>query len=287
MTVFPAKTVRVAAGTLDTIINWELIPDGSGTRLRLTHEGFNLVSALPTGIWGEPLSFPFRRSGRAIRDAQRCGGPWGGVFDAIDRRPALAGATSGQRILLGVREQFTTPGRGYEHRRTEWLFQTHHPGIEMSSGTAISVIAAMITPALLIVASASLVASALVRMARIVDRVRVLAASMQEGSRERAAASPDMVRSWLNRHEARARYVESSIALLYAAIVAFTATCLSIALDRAAGGAVAWLPVLLAIAGTLLLLAGGASLVAESRFSWEQIRDEIRQARTRLEEGAP
>ena len=156
----------------------------------------------------------------------------------------------------------------------------------MSSATAISVIAAMITPALLIVAAASLVASALVRMARIVDRVRALAASMQEGSRERAAATPDMLRTWLDRHEARARYAESSIALLYAAIVAFTATCLSIVLDRAAGGALAWLPVLLAIAGTLLLLAGGASLVAESRFSWEQIRDEIRQARTRLEEGA-
>ena len=157
----------------------------------------------------------------------------------------------------------------------------------MSSAAAISVIAAMITPALLIVAAASLVASALVRMARIVDRVRVLAASMQEGSRERAAATPDLLRSWLNRHEARARYAESSIALLYAAIVAFTLTCLSIALDRAVGGALAWLPVLLAIAGTLLLLAGGASLVAESRFSWEQIRDEIRHARTRLEDGAP
>jgi uncharacterized protein YndB with AHSA1/START domain len=35
---------RFAAGTLDTTITWELLPEGSGTRLRLTHAGFNLDS---------------------------------------------------------------------------------------------------------------------------------------------------------------------------------------------------------------------------------------------------
>lgn len=33
---------RFAAGVLDTIITWQLIPEGAGTRLMLTHEGFNL-----------------------------------------------------------------------------------------------------------------------------------------------------------------------------------------------------------------------------------------------------
>jgi uncharacterized protein YndB with AHSA1/START domain len=37
---------RFAAGTLDTIITWRLDPEGSGTRLKLTHEGFNLDSPL-------------------------------------------------------------------------------------------------------------------------------------------------------------------------------------------------------------------------------------------------
>jgi hypothetical protein len=157
----------------------------------------------------------------------------------------------------------------------------------MSSATAVSVIAAMITPALLILASASLVASALVRMARIVDRARALATSTRDGSWEQAAGTADQLRSWFDRHEARARYAELSIVLLYAAIVVFTATCLSIALDRALGGVLEWLPVALAVAGTLLMLAGGASMVAESRFSWDQIREEIRQGRARLEERAP
>jgi len=46
----------------------------------------------------------------------------------------------------------------------------------------VATIAAMVTPALLILASASLVASALVRMARVVDRARVLAAIAHEGT---------------------------------------------------------------------------------------------------------
>ncbi|RKH61552.1 SRPBCC family protein [Corallococcus llansteffanensis] len=33
---------RFAADTLDTVITWRLSPEGTGTRLTLTHEGFNL-----------------------------------------------------------------------------------------------------------------------------------------------------------------------------------------------------------------------------------------------------
>ncbi|MNL12455.1 hypothetical protein D3C87_1333220 [compost metagenome] len=37
---------RFAAGMLDTIITWQLAPEGSGTRLTLIHEGFNLDSPM-------------------------------------------------------------------------------------------------------------------------------------------------------------------------------------------------------------------------------------------------
>jgi uncharacterized protein YndB with AHSA1/START domain len=37
---------RFATGTLDTLITWRLTPEGSGTRLTLTHEGFDLDSPL-------------------------------------------------------------------------------------------------------------------------------------------------------------------------------------------------------------------------------------------------
>jgi hypothetical protein len=141
----------------------------------------------------------------------------------------------------------------------------------------------MITPAVLILGSASLVGSALARMARVVDRARLLATIAHEGTWDKAGGRPELLRRWLDRHARRARYVERSITLLYAAVVTFIATCLSIALDQASAGALSWLPISLAVLGTLLLLAGGAWMVAESRLSGDQIQEEIRQALTRIE----
>jgi hypothetical protein len=153
-----------------------------------------------------------------------------------------------------------------------------------AQSAAVSTIAAMITPALLLLGSASLVASALMRMGRVVDRARILASVAHEGTLDKFGITNDQLRSWLNSHAQRAAYVERSITLLYAAIVVFISTCLSIALDRALGGSLSWLPVMLAVGGTLLLLSGGAYMVAESRLSGEQISAEIRQALQHLEE---
>jgi hypothetical protein len=154
-----------------------------------------------------------------------------------------------------------------------------------ASSAAVAMIAAMITPALLILASASLVATALVRMARVVDRARVLAAIAHEGDWKRLGATPAQLRASLERHAKRARYAEWSIALLYATVVIFVVTCISTEVDHAASGSLSWLPV--GLAGTLLLLAGGALMVAESRLAGDQIAEEIRQALARLEERKP
>ena len=147
----------------------------------------------------------------------------------------------------------------------------------------VALIAAMVTPALLILASASLVASALVRMARVVDRTRVLSAIVHEGTWERSGITPDHLRTWLERHAKRARYAERSIALLYAAVVVFIATCLAIALGRATDQLPSWSPVFLAIAGSILFLGGGVYMVIESSLSGKQISEEIRYALAGLE----
>lgn len=157
-------------------------------------------------------------------------------------------------------------------------------GTSSTPSTAIALIAAMITPALLILASASLVASVLVRMARVVDRARSLASIAHDADWEKLGVPPATLRAWLERHSVRARYAERSIALFYGAVVVFIATCLSIAVDRVTGEALAWLPVSLAVLGTLFLLAGGAWMVAESSLSGAQIQEEIRLATQRLEE---
>ena len=156
-------------------------------------------------------------------------------------------------------------------------------GNAASQTAAVATIAAMITPALLLLGSASLVASALMRMARVVDRARILAAIAHEGGIDKIGVTRGQLRTWLESHGKRARYVERSIALLYAAIVVFILTCLSIALDRLVGDSLNWLPVTLAVTGTLLLLSGAAYMVVESRLSGEQIRLEIANALSYLQ----
>jgi hypothetical protein len=58
---------------------------------------------------------------------------------------------------------------------------------------AITIIGAMITPAFFILGTTSLVASVLVRMARIVDRARILASVAHEGSWEQHGADHTVV----------------------------------------------------------------------------------------------
>lgn len=153
--------------------------------------------------------------------------------------------------------------------------------------SAMAVIAALITPAILILGAASLVASVLGRMARVVDRARTLTTLVHEGNWEKIGASREQMRFWLERHAQRARYAERSIALLYGAVVLFIAACLAIVLDQETGGRLSWLPTSLALLGTVLLLVGATWMVAESRLSGAQIQDEIGRALANMEERAP
>ena len=102
------------------------------------------------------------------------------------------------------------------------------------SANAVGTIAAMVTPGLLMLGSASLVASALVRMARVVDRARALAAIAAEASWTRAGTTPPQLRRWLERHASRARYAARAIAALPAMSPTVGLSCASVVVKRAA-----------------------------------------------------
>jgi|GEM_PF-2587319 len=140
------------------------------------------------------------------------------------------------------------------------------------------IIAAMITPALLILASGSLVASALLRLGRVVDRSRVLLAAIEAGH----VAEPERVRLELDRHEIRARFAERSVTLFFSAVVVFVIDCLSIGVDYFVHGAVQWLPTTITIGGMCVLVAAAGYMVAESRLGAEQVMGEIERGRSRL-----
>jgi hypothetical protein len=144
-----------------------------------------------------------------------------------------------------------------------------------------SVIAGMITPALLILASASLVATALVRLGRVVDRSRLLIAAIEAGN----IRDPAALRVALGDHQQRAIYAERSVALFFLAVLIFVVDCLTIGLDHFSGDRLTWMPVTFTIGGMALLCAGAAFMVIESRLGAHQIIAEITQARDRLAQG--
>jgi len=133
-----------------------------------------------------------------------------------------------------------------------------------------ALIAAMITPALLILGSASLIATALLRLARIVDRVRKLAESSHP---------PD--EGELARNERRANLALIAVAVLFAAVVVFVATGIAIAIDRTTGDRLFWLPVGLTLVGMGLIVIGAGSMVIECASAAAQIRSEIGSLRKR------
>jgi VIT1/CCC1 family predicted Fe2+/Mn2+ transporter len=129
-----------------------------------------------------------------------------------------------------------------------------------------ALIAAMLTPALLILAAGSLIATALVRLARVVDRIRAL----------RASATGD-VAAEAKLHERRARLSLAAVTCYFVAVVFFVGAGVGIAADAWSHGALTWLPVTLTLAGMLLIVAGAAAMALESRYSAVLILVEISQ----------
>lgn len=128
-----------------------------------------------------------------------------------------------------------------------------------------AIIAAMITPALLILAAGSLIATALVRLGRVVDRVRKLA----EGGATAGSGEE------LRRHERRALLAERAVRLYFFAVVCFVVAGFAIAVDHLAADTLTWLPVLMTAVGMGLIVAGSAMMLAECQLAAAQIRAEI------------
>ncbi len=100
----------------------------------------------------------------------------------------------------------------------------------MGMSPAQALIAAMLSPALLILAAGSLIAAALVRLGRVVDRVRALAAL------DVRLATMDE----LSHYERRASLALAAITSYFVAVAFFVAAGAAIALDHAAHDTLTW-----------------------------------------------
>jgi hypothetical protein len=147
--------------------------------------------------------------------------------------------------------------------------------------SALSVLTAMITPAVLISACGALILSTSTRLGRVVDRVRMLIDRFEEMVKsgedvelyeERRAATFDQI----DRLTTRSRLLQRGMTIFYLALGVFVATSVSIGLVAAAGReSYAWIPVVLGLIGSCGLFYGSVLLVFEARLAQSSLNAEM------------
>jgi uncharacterized protein DUF2721 len=149
--------------------------------------------------------------------------------------------------------------------------------LEALSSTKI--LAAMITPAVLISACGTLIFSTSGRLGRLYDRVSTLKTELegtQAGKLPHAAERFAYLEQQLNLLRLRAGLIQKSLAALYTATLLFIATSLAVALNLAYGDrGTSWIPTILALAGGLFLFVASALLLYESRYNLRFIQQHL------------
>ncbi len=144
-----------------------------------------------------------------------------------------------------------------------------------TAAPTLAIISAMITPAILILASGNLVASTLQRLGRIVDRSRALVDRLEAQRPTASVAASRAIEETVRLYRRRALFVSRALSAYYAAIGLFIVTSLTIALDNVMQNTAPWLAVALTVSGVLLLLLGTVALVIETNIAAHMLSREL------------
>ena len=139
--------------------------------------------------------------------------------------------------------------------------------------SSLAVLTAMITPAVLISASGTMILSTSTRLGRVVDRVRSLSDRLQELA---AGDSADefheerraMLYDQLDKLTSRSRLLQRALTTFYVAVGVFVATSVAIGVASfASGPRFAVVPVVLGLIGAFFLFYGSMLLIFEARLA--------------------
>lgn len=145
----------------------------------------------------------------------------------------------------------------------------------IAGGGPLGVIASMITPAFLILSAANLINSGLLRLARSVDRARIVAVQLRDARAAHDGPATARLRGTLAHYGTRGTLVQFALAAFYLAIGCFVATSITIAVSDVSRRHDLWLPAWLTVAGTVLLFGGTVLLFTENRIATRMLREEI------------
>lgn len=146
--------------------------------------------------------------------------------------------------------------------------------------SALTILTAMITPAVLISACGTLILSTSVRLGRVVDRVRALSEKLEEFAHghddvELIQERREILFKQLDHLTTRARWLQRSLSVFYFALGMFVATSVSIGIVAVSGGRYQWIPVVIGLLGALLLFYGCVPLLFEARLALITIKIEM------------
>ena len=148
--------------------------------------------------------------------------------------------------------------------------------------SASEVLGAMITPAVLISASGTLVLSTSNRLSRVVDRVRTLTAEaerLQQGTAGEKGSRERLISDQLAKLSKRVLLLRSALTVFYSSIGLLVATSIAIGLVAALRWTYGWVPVGIGLCGACSLLYGTLLLVREGRLAVGSTLQELAYAR--------
>lgn len=133
------------------------------------------------------------------------------------------------------------------------------------------ILTSLLAPALFLAATGSLLVSANNRLARVVDRLRVLIALWPTI----LPPKRDGLEMQIARHRRRSRYVLHACVLLYFAVGGFVGTSLALAVDAYSGFRLPILPTGMAVVGVLCLLGASVYLGLEVSLAVRSFDEEL------------
>ena len=143
----------------------------------------------------------------------------------------------------------------------------------------LSVLSAMVTPAVLILASSSLVLATSNRLTRAVDRTRAISERVTEEAKDEERTllpeERELMLAQLGRTARRAKLLTRTLTRLYMALAIFIATSVAIGVVAVTGVAYAWVALLLGFIGALLLFWSSVLLIMESRIALTTVYEEM------------
>ncbi|HZY99861.1 MAG TPA: DUF2721 domain-containing protein [Candidatus Baltobacteraceae bacterium] len=145
----------------------------------------------------------------------------------------------------------------------------------------VTIISAMIAPAIFILAVGNLLNSVLQRLTRVVDRARFVIDRVKELEAAGKIEEADFLRAELVIYRKRESMIYTTILVYYAALACFSLSSLSVAVVVILHDQWAMIPTVFAIVGVLLLFGGSSVLFQETRLATGILDREIERALTK------